>query len=247
MERSACFAYPRSVPEQGPTRTSIVPLVALTLLFLTATAAFAHTFTGRVVKVFDGDSFIARDYLDRDENVRIGAIDAPERFQAFVDRSRANLSRLIYNEIVVVEWTKRDKYGRTVGKVLRKGRDVGFEQVRAGLAWHYKEHEGEQSPADRKLYADAESAARAAHAGLWVEGKPIPPWDFRHHRVAASPAATSAAAPQASGAVRGNSKSHIYHWPGCPNYDGVSAHNRVEFPSRAAAEAAGFRPARNCN
>jgi endonuclease YncB( thermonuclease family) len=236
------------VPEKGPTRSSIAPLVALTLLFLTATqSAFAETFTGRVVKVFDGDSFVARDYLDRNENVRIGAIDAPERFQAFADRSRANLSRLIYNEIVVVEWTKRDKYGRIVGKVLRDGRDAGLEQVRAGLAWHFKEYEGEQSSTDRALYAAADSAARAAHAGLWVEGKPIPPWDFRHHRAGASPAATSAAAPQPNGAVRGNSKSHIYHWPGCPNYDDVSAHNRVELPSPAAAEAAGFRPARNCN
>jgi methylphosphotriester-DNA--protein-cysteine methyltransferase len=38
----------------------------------------------------------------------------------------------------------------------------------------------------------------------------------------------------------------IYHWPGCPNYDDVSAANRVEFGSRAEAERAGYRAARNC-
>lgn len=228
-------------------RRARVAFAALLIVSFSAQSAFAETFTGRVVKLFDGDSFVARDYLDRDEEVRIGAIDAPEHYQAFADRSRANLSRLIYNQIVKVQWTKRDKYGRLVGKVLLDGHDAGLEQVRAGLAWHYKEYEGEQSSADRKLYADAQSAARAAHAGLWTETKPVSPWDFRHHRADASPAATSAAASQATGAVRGNSRSHIYHWPGCPNYDDVSARNRVEFPHRAAAEAAGFRLARNCN
>jgi len=48
------------------------------------------------------------------------------------------------------------------------------------------------------------------------------------------------------GAVVGNRKSHIYQWPGCPNYNDIAPYNRVEFPSAAAAEQAGYRAARNC-
>jgi len=46
--------------------------------------------------------------------------------------------------------------------------------------------------------------------------------------------------------IRGNRRSMIYHWPGCPNYDDIAPHNRVHFRTRAEAEAAGYRAARNC-
>lgn len=46
--------------------------------------------------------------------------------------------------------------------------------------------------------------------------------------------------------IRGNRRSMIYHWPGCPNYDDIAPGNRVYFKTRAEAEAAGYRAARNC-
>jgi endonuclease YncB( thermonuclease family) len=52
---------------------------------------------------------------------------------------------MVRRQIVTVEWYKKDRYGRLVGSVYLKGRDVGLEQVRAGLAWHYKLYENEQS------------------------------------------------------------------------------------------------------
>ncbi|MDE2582495.1 MAG: DUF1669 domain-containing protein [Rhodospirillales bacterium] len=50
----------------------------------------------------------------------------------------------------------------------------------------------------------------------------------------------------AAGAVRGNRRSHIYQWPGCPYYDRIAAGNRVAFASAQAAREAGYRPAHNC-
>jgi S1/P1 Nuclease len=47
-------------------------------------------------------------------------------------------------------------------------------------------------------------------------------------------------------AVRGNSNSKVYHRPHCPGYNTIAAHNRVEFASEAAAQAAGYRKAGNC-
>lgn len=58
--------------------------------------------------------------------------------------------------------------------------------------------------------------------------------------------AREAASPM-SGSIRGNKRSMIYHWPGCPNYDDVAPHNRVPFQTREDAEKAGYRAARNCH
>jgi hypothetical protein len=49
-----------------------------------------------------------------------------------------------------------------------------------------------------------------------------------------------------AGPIIGNRRSHVYAWPGCGGYDTMAPHNRVMFPSREAAEQAGYRAAHNC-
>ncbi len=66
-----------------------------------------------------------------------------------------------------------------MGKVLVNGVDACLEQVKAGLAWHYKKYQREQSPEDQRLYAQAEIRAREERLGLWRDKKPMPPWDYR--------------------------------------------------------------------
>jgi endonuclease YncB( thermonuclease family) len=141
------------------------------------------SFSGRVVGVEDGDTIIVLDTDKRNHKIRLQGIDAPEGGQAFGDRSRQSLSEEVFGKEVSIEWSKRDRYGRIVGKISVGGRDVCLEQVRAGMAWHYKYYQGEQSPEDRRLYADGEGEARAAKRGLWVDGSPIPPWEFRNSRL----------------------------------------------------------------
>jgi phosphatidylserine/phosphatidylglycerophosphate/cardiolipin synthase-like enzyme len=46
--------------------------------------------------------------------------------------------------------------------------------------------------------------------------------------------------------VIGNRRTMIYQSPGCRFYDKIALRNRVEFPDAQAAEAAGYRPAKNC-
>jgi hypothetical protein len=48
------------------------------------------------------------------------------------------------------------------------------------------------------------------------------------------------------GQIVGNRRSKIYAWPGCGSYDRMAPQNRVLFPSRDAAEQAGYRAALNC-
>jgi micrococcal nuclease len=81
-----------------------------------------------------------------------------------------------------VEWDKRDRYGRIVGKLVHEGQDVNLSMVEDGFAWWYREYAREQSEIDRGLYEAAEDRARRARAGLWRDPEPVPPWDWRKRK-----------------------------------------------------------------
>ena len=65
--------------------------------------------------------------------------------------------------------------------------DAGLEQIKAGMAWHYKKYEIEQSPADRTSYGTAENLAKASKIGLWSQRVQVRPEDFRHGDKASKP------------------------------------------------------------
>ena len=112
--------------------------------------------------------------------MRLAGIDAPEKAQAFGQRSKQTLSDLVYAKTVSAEISKTDKYGRSIAVIFLDGRDVNLEQVRAGMAWHYKQYQAEQSETERLTYAQAEDTARYSKRGLWVDADPMPPWVWRH-------------------------------------------------------------------
>ena len=95
---------------------------------------------------------------------------------------------MAFGKYAVVECSKRDRYGRTVGKVIVNGEDVGLQQLQAGLAWWYRQYAREQNPQDRATYAQAEDAAREARLGLWGDPQALPPWEYRHSGNAAAKA-----------------------------------------------------------
>lgn len=218
----------------------------LLLFFALPCPALAQSLSGRVVAVSDGDTLTVLTVTKEQIKVRVNGIDAPEKAQPFGQASKQNLSRLVFGRTVTVESNKRDRYGRTVAKVLVDGLDVGLEQVKAGLAWHFKEYEREQSPEDRRAYAEAEAEARQARRGLWQDPAPVPPWQFRHPE-RAQPQAKTAPPPSAAGLpIIGNKNSKVYHRPDCPDYSRVAPKNRVSFRTENEAEAAGYRRAGNC-
>ena len=158
-------------------RRIFIFLVALTFSF--PTDVFAGTLQGRVVKVADGDSITVQDVMGQKHRIRLAGIDAPEMNQPYGFQSKNNLRSLVAGEMVTVQYEKRDRYGRIVGQVLFRGGDICLEQVKVGLAWHYKFYQGEQTQEDRQLYTDYEKGARSSRMGLWVEPDPMPPWKWR--------------------------------------------------------------------
>lgn len=153
--------------------------LAAILLALVCTT-HAETITGRVVGVADGDTITVLDADKVRHKIRLAGIDAPEKKQAFGNRSKESLSDLVFDQTVDVETTKRDRYGRQIGKVLVNGRDVNLVQVVRGMAWFYRKYQREQSPNDQRLYEAAEDAAKAGRQGLWLDVVPVAPWEFRH-------------------------------------------------------------------
>ena len=126
-------------------------LFCLTVLFAALTCN-AATIEGKVVGVVDGDTITVLDSTNTQHKIRLSGIDAPEKSQPFGNRSKQSLSDLVFYKAVTVDTEKRDKYKRNVCKVLVDGVDANLEQVRRGMAWHYKAYEREQSAIDRKAY-----------------------------------------------------------------------------------------------
>ncbi len=134
-----------------------VRVITLGLLIGLSLTAFGDTLTGKVGRVVDGDTLYVLDANYKDHKIRLAGIDAPERRQAYGLASRKHLASIVTGKQVTVEYQKRDRYGRIVGKVLVDGIDACLEQFKAGFAWHYKKYQHEQSPEDQRLYADAEN------------------------------------------------------------------------------------------
>ena len=130
-------------------------------------------------------------------------IDAPERGQTFRAKSKKALSDLVYGKDITVHYSKRDKYGRLLGKVYVDGVDVSAKMVQQGMAWVYREYSQ-----DARLLA-LELEARAERRGIWSMPGPVPPWDWRRGDMA----------PEGC-KIKGNiSKSgKLYHMPGDPSY-----------------------------
>lgn len=154
-------------------------IVGALALLLWVSAAWSQVLVGRVVSIADGDTVTLLDEHNAQHRIRLAGIDAPEGKQAFGQRAKEYLASLVFGRMVEVETEKKDRYGRTVGKIFADGRDVNLALLSAGLAWHYKRYEVEQSGVDRLLYSRTEEAARMTQKGLWSENTPIPPWEWR--------------------------------------------------------------------
>ena len=154
--------------------------LTLTVLLLASAALGQEAIVrGRCVAVVDGDTIKALAAGNELLRVRLSWIDAPEKSQAFGQRSKQHLSELVFGREVELHTHGLDRYGRTLAVVMLDGVDINLEQVRSGMAWCYTRYLSE-APADiQASYQQAETEAWEQQRGLWSERDPIPPWEWR--------------------------------------------------------------------
>lgn len=134
----------------------------------------AQTFQVKVVKISDGDTFIGLNSDTLQIKFRLLGIDAPEKKQAFSNKSKNHLSSLIYGKTIMVSVQKQDKWGRYLAYAYTPDmKDVSLEMIKAGMAWHFVRYSNSEE------YQEAENLARKNKIGLWSDSNPIEPWDFR--------------------------------------------------------------------
>lgn len=133
---------------------------------------------GRVVRVADGDTLSLLDASGEQHKIRLYAIDTPELDQAHGHAAREALSQLVYQRQVGAVVIEVDDYQRKVATVYAGELDVNLALVTAGHAWWYRYHAPHERPLEQ-----AEQQARRQRLGLWADGDPQAPWDWRRqHR-----------------------------------------------------------------
>jgi endonuclease YncB( thermonuclease family) len=153
-------------------RFTQILLIALSLSI--STFAYSDTLSGKVTAVSDGDTLTILVDGNKQIKIRLAAIDAPEKNQAFGNRAKQQLSDLCFSKNATLKVVSTDRYGRTVGDVYCAGTNANLEMVKSGLAWVFRKYD----KGFEYLYA-AEEDARSAKLGLWTDPNPIAPWDWR--------------------------------------------------------------------
>lgn len=127
-----------------------------------------------VMKVADGDTFTGLTADNRQVKIRIAGIDAPEKGQPYGNKAKKALAAMVFHKSVAIDSLYQDRYGRTIAVVYTpKGKDVGAELIKQGMAWHYVQYSHD------KQYAQLEQKARDQHMGLWQYHDIISPWQWR--------------------------------------------------------------------
>lgn len=144
-------------------------------IFISPFIASADSFEGRVVNVLDGDTVQVLRQDNTNVRVRLYGIDAPEKDQPWGQQSKKYLIEAVASKAVSVTGDVHDKYGRFLGTLWLKGKDVNASMVAAGYAWAYR-YKGIATVSE---YAAMENTARKTAVGLWRDKEPVEPFQWR--------------------------------------------------------------------
>ncbi|WP_157898941.1 thermonuclease family protein [Luteitalea pratensis] len=183
----------------------------------------------------DGDTIDVRRSDGTLIRIRVHGIDCPERGKPFSNVARNFTRSMVFGQDIRVTPRDTDRYGRLVAQVRVGERDLSEALVEAGLAWQFRRY------SDDARLASLEQAAREAKRSLWqLGGDPHGVRDTVRRPLVADPDASAEAVE-----LHGNVNSRLYHRPSCRNYSCKNC-TRV-FSSEQAAEASGFKAAKDCN
>ena len=177
-----------------PIERSCLPLIGLLLLVLPVQAA-------TMLSVGDGDTITITNGAQK-TRVRLACIDAPETSQTpYGMESRQSLQRLLpIGAEVTVRSKATDRYGRTVGEVLRGSTNINQQQVASGNSFVYWQY---IKGCDRQTYSHLENDARLKRLGVWSVVNGIQrPWEYRRNRKGGLSASSSGSRSAGSGKYR---------------------------------------------
>jgi micrococcal nuclease len=158
---------------------SILVFILLLTLPAVKREKLPEPLVGKVVGVLDGDT-IDLLYDGKTVRVRLEHIDCPEirSKQPFGAKAKQFTSDHCFGKQVRLKHRNRfDRNNRLIAVViLPDGKNLNYELVKAGLAWHFVKY------SSAKEYAEMEELARKSRVGLWSEKDPTPPWQWRTPR-----------------------------------------------------------------
>jgi len=190
--------------------------------------------TGTVTRVVDGDTIDVMIPPGRKVRVRLHGVDTPESGEPFSEQATRFARVLMFAREIEVTGKDVDGRDRLVARVRVNQTDASEAIIAAGVGCTFRRYVSDP------ILETAQDRARASRAGFWAAGVRQPKCVARELGQAV---AASARAPIAESVI-GNTSTKVYHSPTCRN---ASCRNCTRtFATRAAAEAAGFRPARDC-
>lgn len=131
---------------------------------------------GTVVTILDGNTLEIQSNDNTKIKVFLYGIDCPELGQAFGDKAKNHLEKMLLNRQVTVEFVGKDRKGNQYALVTTDiGDDPRIDLLREGLAWTVEDARVSELEPYR-------SFAQQKKKGLWKESKPTPPWIYRRQQ-----------------------------------------------------------------
>ena len=158
--------------DQSPLKRARIGALATFLVLLLASTALGQEVivSARIVGITDGDTVKALVAGNELLRVRLSWIDAPEKSQAFGQRSKQHLSELVFGREVELHTHGLDRYGRTLAVIFVDGIDANLEQVRSGMAWVYTRYLSRPPPISRRATGKLRPKPGSSNADSGVSG-----------------------------------------------------------------------------
>jgi len=153
--------------------------IFISILYLTCFTLLNGQYNGKIIKVYDGETFwVELDNGDID-SVRLYGIDSPELEQQYGIAAKSHLVGHLHRE-VELEYKTRDKNNFMMAYVFydtknEKHINLNHEMLEKGYAWKARFNK------DKDL-EKLEKKARQKRVGLWKNSKPVEPWVWRKNQ-----------------------------------------------------------------
>lgn len=137
-----------------------------------APSVFADT-KARLLEVHDGDTITALYKSGKKYRIRLYGIDAPELSQPYGHASKNHLTLLLAGKNITIRSEGGDTYGRKLATIFVNEKNINFQMVKDGYAWHYKRYYKSEKMEKAQEYAKKNTL------GLWKQKNPKEPWAYR--------------------------------------------------------------------